>query len=159
MWCEHFNETFAALLSHVTIYLVCSFNAWSLLMKSYGVTIQMKHLQQHFHMLLFTSYVVFNFWSLLMKSYGVTNHIKLSGGTFAKYVSLDVTKKEHWYHWSVVKGLVALTTAFFWFKGTASKQIFCAIVRGVEVNPLSWSGEVKYQQVITKGFNSTGLQR
>ena len=45
-------------------------------MKSYGVTIQMKPLQQHFHMLLFTSYVVLNFEVCLMKSCGVTNHIK-----------------------------------------------------------------------------------
>ena len=26
MRCEHLNETFAALLSHVTIYFLCSFN-------------------------------------------------------------------------------------------------------------------------------------
>ena len=44
MRCEHLNETFAALLSHVTIYFLCSFNFWSLLMKSYGVTNHIKPL-------------------------------------------------------------------------------------------------------------------
>ena len=33
-------------------------------MKSYGVTIQMKPLQQYFHMVLFIQYVVLNFESV-----------------------------------------------------------------------------------------------
>ena len=52
-WCAHSNETSSAVLSHGTIYLVCSSNFLSLWTKPYGVTIQMKPLQQHFHTVLF----------------------------------------------------------------------------------------------------------
>ena len=44
-------------------------------MKSYGVTIQMKPLQQYFHMVLFIYYVVLTL-SLWMKSCGVTIQMK-----------------------------------------------------------------------------------
>ena len=44
--CGHSNKTSSAVLSHGTIYFVFL----SLWMKSYGVTIQMKPLQQYFHM-------------------------------------------------------------------------------------------------------------
>ena len=50
LWCYHSNETSLAVLSHGTIYLVCSM--WT---KSCGVTIQIKPLQQYFHMVLFVS--------------------------------------------------------------------------------------------------------
>ena len=47
-------------------------------MKSYDVTIQIKCLQQYFHMVPFIKYAVlpFFFLSLWMKSYGVTIQIK-----------------------------------------------------------------------------------
>ena len=48
----HSNNTSLALLSHGTIYIMF-FQLLSLWMKSYGVTIQMKRLQQYFHMVLF----------------------------------------------------------------------------------------------------------
>ena len=51
--CEHSNETSSAVLSHVTTYLVCSSNFYSLWMKSCGVTIQMKPLQQYLHIIPF----------------------------------------------------------------------------------------------------------
>ena len=47
------NETSSAVLSHGTIYFDRSSNFLSLCMKSYDVTIQMKPLQQYFHMVLF----------------------------------------------------------------------------------------------------------
>ena len=53
LWCYHSNETSSAVLSRGAIYLVCSSKFLSLWMKSYGVTIQIKALQQHFHMVLF----------------------------------------------------------------------------------------------------------
>ena len=40
LWCDHSNENCSAVLSHVTIYLVCSSNLW-VCMKSYGLTTQM----------------------------------------------------------------------------------------------------------------------
>ena len=40
LWCDHSNETSSAVLSHVTIYLVCSSNLW-VCVKSYGLTTQM----------------------------------------------------------------------------------------------------------------------
>ena len=45
-------------------------------MKSHGVTIQMKPLQQYFHMVLFIWCVVLTFLRLWMKSYGVTIQMK-----------------------------------------------------------------------------------
>ena len=57
-WCYHSNETSLAVLSHGTIYLVCSM--WT---KSCGVTIQIKPLQQYFHMVLFSAF--YN-WEILM---------------------------------------------------------------------------------------------
>ena len=51
-------------------------------MKSYGVAIQMKPLQQYFHMVLFIEYVVQNFLSLGMKYYGVTIQMKPFGQNF-----------------------------------------------------------------------------
>ena len=44
-------------------------------MKSYGVTIQMKPLQQYFHVVLFFS-KLFQLLSLWMESYGVTIQMK-----------------------------------------------------------------------------------
>ena len=53
LWCYHSNETSPAEFLHGTIYLVGSSNFLSVWTKSYGVTIQMKPLQQYFHMVLF----------------------------------------------------------------------------------------------------------
>ena len=85
VWCNHLNETSSVVLSHGTIYFVCTSNFWvcgwnptvwpfkenlfssnftwyyffsmqfwlsRLWMKSYGVTIQIKPLEQYFHMVL-----------------------------------------------------------------------------------------------------------
>ena len=49
LWCYHLNETSSAVLSHGTIYLVCS---------SYGVTIRIKPLWQNFLIVLFISLVL-----------------------------------------------------------------------------------------------------
>ena len=46
LWCDHSNETSSAVLSHGTIYLVCSSNFW-VWTKSYGVALQVKPLQQY----------------------------------------------------------------------------------------------------------------
>ena len=50
LWCYHSDETSSAVLSHGTIYLVCSsiFHVYE-----YGVTIRIKPFQLHFHMVLF----------------------------------------------------------------------------------------------------------
>ena len=64
LWCYHSNETSPAVFSHGTIYLVCSSNFLSVWIKSYGVTIPMKPLQQYFHMVLFIQYVVLTCKSL-----------------------------------------------------------------------------------------------
>ena len=58
LWCYHLNETSSPVLSHGTIYLVCNSNLRVLWTKSFSVTIQIKPLQQYFHMVLFISYVV-----------------------------------------------------------------------------------------------------
>ena len=63
-WCYHSNETSLVVLSHGTIYFSVQFYLLSLWMKSYGVTIQMKPLQQYFHMVLFIQYVVLTFESV-----------------------------------------------------------------------------------------------
>ena len=59
MRCNHLNTTSSAVVLH-TIYLVCCSNFWIRGWNRwlYGVTIQMKPLQQYFHMLLFIKYVV-----------------------------------------------------------------------------------------------------
>ena len=57
LWCYHSNETSLAVLSLGTIHSVCRCNL-SLWTRSYGVTIQMKPLQQYFHMELFIQYVI-----------------------------------------------------------------------------------------------------
>ena len=49
-WSDLLKKTSQAVLSLGTIYLVCILSLW---MKPYGVTIQMKPVQQYFHMLLF----------------------------------------------------------------------------------------------------------
>ena len=49
-WSDLLKKTSPAVLSLGTIYLVFILSLW---MKSYGVTIQMKPVQQYFHMLLF----------------------------------------------------------------------------------------------------------
>ena len=46
-------------------------------MKSYGVTIQLKHLQQYFHMVLLSLCVVLPFKSGMMESYDLTIEMKL----------------------------------------------------------------------------------
>ena len=55
LWCDHSNETSSAVLSHgkiyIDMYVFLTFK--SVWMKSYSVTIQMKPLQQYFHMVLF----------------------------------------------------------------------------------------------------------
>ena len=52
LWCYHSNETSSAVLSQRNIYVVCSSNFFSLWMKPYGVTIQVKPLQLYFPMVL-----------------------------------------------------------------------------------------------------------
>ena len=49
-WSDLLKKTSPAVLSLGTIYLVCILSLW---MKSCGVTIQVKPVQQYFHMLLF----------------------------------------------------------------------------------------------------------
>ena len=53
------------------------FSLLSLWLKSYGVTIQMKPLQQYFHIVLCISYVALTFESARTKSYGVTVIIQM----------------------------------------------------------------------------------
>jgi len=47
LWCDVLKKTSSAVLLRGTIFSVC------ILSQSYGVTIQMKPVQQYFHMLLF----------------------------------------------------------------------------------------------------------
>ena len=62
-------------------------------MKSYGVTIQMKPLQQYFHMVLFIYYVVLNFESVdeILRCYHLneTTSAVLSHGTIYLVCSSD----------------------------------------------------------------------
>ena len=60
----HSNETSSAVLSHGQYLFSMRVQLLSLWMKSYGVTIQMKPLQQYFHMVLFIYYVALIFESV-----------------------------------------------------------------------------------------------
>ena len=53
LWCYHSNETSSAVLSHGTIYLVCSSTFEVFRWKSFGVTIDKKPLKQNCHTVLF----------------------------------------------------------------------------------------------------------
>ena len=62
---NHSNATSSAVLSHGTTCFVCgSTFVLSLWMKSYGVTFQIKPLQQYVHVVLFDLYVVLTFESV-----------------------------------------------------------------------------------------------
>ena len=65
MRCNHLNTTSSAVVLH-TIYLVCCFNFWirGWNRSMYGVTIQMKLLQQYFRKVLFIYLVLLTFESV-----------------------------------------------------------------------------------------------
>ena len=90
-------------------------------MKSYGVTIQMKPLQQYFHIVLFFWYVVLTL-SLWMKSYGVTIQMKplqqyFHMVLFVLYVVLNFESVDEilWCYHSNETSSVVLSGGFFLF--------------------------------------------
>ena len=107
LWCYHSNETSSAVLSQGTIYLSMQFEHLSLWMKSYGVTIQMKPLQQYFHTILFIQYyVVSTDLSLWMKSYGVHHSNKTSSAVLSQDTIFFSMKFQHLSLWMKSYGAI-----------------------------------------------------